>query len=605
MIALRTRSRTQAWLAGTALVLLAGIGHGAARSAPGDAAGLTVGGMGLRRCRTVAAYCGDLTRPLDPSGAWPGRIHVHFEWYPHTGPGPVRTTLVATEGGPGYPATLSRRYYLGLFGPLRANHDVLLMDNRGTGRSGALVCPRLQVAPRWTVAGIAACGRDLGPRAAFYGTAFATDDLAAILSALGIHRIELYGDSYGTYFEQIFALRHPAFLRSIVLDGAYPLDGPHDAWYPNYAPAMRAKFDRACRRYPACARLPGDSIDHILPALRALRHAPFAARAMDANGRVRHFTADASRLAIVMFAGAPALASVRETDAAARAFVAGDRAPLLRLMAETLSGVDSRDPTDDPTKWSAGLAAAVLCHDPPQIFPMSSPPAERLRERRLAIERFERRDPDAYAPFTFAEFRAMPLDYSFIDECVGWPVAPAAAPAGRVVPAGARYPDVPALVISGDLDDMTTVADGAAVAHEFPRGRQVVIANGFHVNALPGARSGCAEALVRRFLASGNPGDTACAATAPALRLVSRFVRRARSLTPARASPGNRASPADLRIARAAVMAVGDVVVRVGENTTGHGPGLRGGRFTVAPGGHGARLARVRWTRDVAVTGWV
>jgi hypothetical protein len=236
---------------------------------------------------------------------------------------------------------------------------------------------------------------------------------------------------------------------------------------------------------------------------------------------------------------------------------------------------------------------------------MGSPPAERLRERHLAIERFERRDPDAYAPFTFAEFRAMPLDYSFIDECVGWPVAPAAAPAGRVAPVGNRYPDIPALVISGDLDDMTTVADGAAVAREFSHGRQVVIANGFHVNALAGARSGCAQAIVRRFLATERPGDTACAATAPALRLVPRFARDSRSLDPARGLPGNRANVAELRVARAAAMTVGDVVVRVAQNTTGHGPGLRGGDFAVAPGGRGARLDGVRWTRDVAVTGWV
>ncbi len=38
-------------------------------------------------------------------------------------------------------------------------------------------------------------------------------------------RIDLYGDSYGTYFEQVFAIRHPNLLRSIVLDGAYPLNG--------------------------------------------------------------------------------------------------------------------------------------------------------------------------------------------------------------------------------------------------------------------------------------------------------------------------------------------------------------------------------------------
>ena len=110
---------------------------------------------------------------------------------------------------------------------------------------------------------------------------------------------------------------------------------------------MRDKFNIACRRFDPCARLPGSSIDHILPLLQALRSHPFPARAADSDGNEREFTADASQLAIVMFGAAPALATLRELDAAARAFADGDRVPLLRLMAETISAVDSRDPSRD------------------------------------------------------------------------------------------------------------------------------------------------------------------------------------------------------------------------------------------------------------------
>jgi pimeloyl-ACP methyl ester carboxylesterase len=67
----------------------------------------------------------------------------------------------------------------------------------------------------------------------------AADDLAAILGALGSKPIDLYGDSYGTFFEQVFAVCHPDVLRSVILDGAYPMDGAEHAWYPNYAPGRR------------------------------------------------------------------------------------------------------------------------------------------------------------------------------------------------------------------------------------------------------------------------------------------------------------------------------------------------------------------------------
>lgn len=568
-----------------------------------------VGTLDLQACGTAGALCGQLDRPLDPSGTLAGTVAVYFEFYPHSGGGKAQGTLVATEGGPGYPATASRDEYLALFQPLRSTRDVLIMDNRGTGRSGAVDCRALQTGDHWTVEAVARCGASLGARAPLYGSEQAADDLQALLSALQTGTIDLYGDSYGTYFEQVFATRHPASLRSIVLDGAYPLSGVDYAWYPSYAPAMRDKLNLTCARSAGCAALPGNSLDHIQPALEALRAHPATSGGHDIDGRERAFRADATQLAIVMYGSAPTLTSARETDAAARAFVGGDAAPLLRLMAETASAVDSRDPSADARKWSAGLAAAVMCHDPPQIYDMRLPPAERAldRDRALAIRR--RTHPDTYAPFTIDEYRAMPLDYSFLDQCVGWPVAPADNPASQVG-IGSVYPDIPALVISGELDNITTPADGAAVAAAFKRGRQVLIANGFHVNALPHGRSACAADIVQHFFVTLTAGDTACAAQVPPLRLVARFAMHVEELEPVRALPGNRADAGLLRVAAAAAATAGDLDARINYNSSGIGTGLRGGRFTIdkdAPGGGNSaarvRLDGVRWVEDVAVSG--
>jgi hypothetical protein len=370
---------------------------------------------------------------------------------------------------------------------------------------------------------------------------------------------------------------------------------------------MRDKFDIACRRFGPCAELPGSSIEHIVPVLEELRARPFRARAADSDGKEREFTADASQLAIVMFGSAPAFATVRELDAAARAFLAGDRLPLLRLMAETISGVDSRDPSADAAKWSAGLAAAVMCQDPPQIFEMRLAPALRTADRDRAIAERKRSAPDSYAPFRIDEYRGMPLDYSFIDQCAEWPVAPASHPASQVVAADAPYPDIPALIISGELDNMTTVADGAAVAGAFKHGTQIRIANSFHVNALPRARSACGAELVRRFVETLDAGDTACAAGVPPLRLVPRFVLQASQLEPAAAAAGNRANEAQLRRVSAAVMTAGDVLARLGGNSTGQGVGLRGGNFRAVNDASTAHinLNQVRWTEDLTVSGTI
>ena len=569
-----------------------------------DGATLQVGRLTLHRCETAAPWCAFLERPLDPGGAVAGTIPIYFEYYPHTASGPAAGTLVATEGGPGYPATESRDDYLSLYAPLRPHYDVIIMDNRGTGRSGAIDCRQLQNAPALTERDVGACGRSLGSAAPFYRTAFASDDLAAILEALGAGPVGLYGNSYGTYFAQVFALRHRELVRALVLDGADPLDGPDFPWYPHYAPAMRAKFNLACQRDPACSALPGSSLEHIAPALGKLRSAPFAADVRYGDGRTWRVTADASALAIVMFGGSPAFATVRELDAAARAFTAGDSLPMLRLMAETASSVDSRDPTHAAVSFSAGLAAAVACQDPPQIFDMHLPVAQRITARDRLIAERERDAPATYGPFTLAEYRRIPLDYAFIDECVEWPPPPALPPSPLSFPA-TSYPDVPVLVISGELDNMTSVADGDVAAGHFPHARHVVIANSFHVNALPHARSDCAAVLVRRFMQTLATGDESCAAAVPAVRLVPRFARAAHELVPARASAGNRAGEEALRVVSAALLTAEDVIARAVEHGAGPGTGLRGGTYAAAAAGEGYRLtlADIRWTEDVAVSG--
>lgn len=76
---------------------------------------MRVGSMTLHRCAAPDAWCGNFSRPLDPAGVVAGEVPIYFEFYPHTGVGASQGTLVATEGGPGYPATLTRDAYLALY----------------------------------------------------------------------------------------------------------------------------------------------------------------------------------------------------------------------------------------------------------------------------------------------------------------------------------------------------------------------------------------------------------------------------------------------------------------------------------------------------------
>jgi hypothetical protein len=238
---------------------------------------------------------------------------------------------------------------------------------------------------------------------------------------------------------------------------------------------------------------------------------------------------------------------------------------------------------------------------------MSLDPARRATNRDAVITQRQHSAPDTYGPFTIDEYRGMPLDYAFIDQCVGWPAIEATRVASMAKLRSSPYPDVPALVISGDLDNMTPVADGALVAKRFAHGRQIVVPNGFHVNALPHSRSACPANIARRFIETLDVADMMCLASVPEVRVLPAFALHVHDLEPARALAGNQASRGQLQIITGALLTVGDAIARMGSNSTGRSVGLRGGTFEIAMGADGKRLSLrdVLWTSDLRVSGAV
>ena len=88
------------------------------------------------------AQCGTIERSLDPLDPGGATITIGFELHRATNRNrPSLGTIVAVEGGPGYPSTGSRDFYLDLFAPLLARRDVLLVDARGTGLGSGQVGP--------------------------------------------------------------------------------------------------------------------------------------------------------------------------------------------------------------------------------------------------------------------------------------------------------------------------------------------------------------------------------------------------------------------------------------------------------------------------------
>jgi pimeloyl-ACP methyl ester carboxylesterase len=566
---------------------------------------IQVGSLRLRRCKGVPAYCGAIIRALDPSGTTRGTIKVGFQLYPHVSSSlPQLETIVAMEGGPGYPTTESRHSYIGLFQPLMDRHDLLLVDHRGTGLSNALNCPLLQSELNPVHDGVSACGDTLGKAAYLYGTALAADDLTAVLDALAINQIDLYGDSYGTYFSQAFAVRHPQRLRALVLDSAYPIVGL-SPWYPQIAPTIREGLRLVCQRSAACRDLPGDAGSRLDQLVAALREQPLSGTAQDGEGKTIAVTADPTNIAYLLFSNSTVLVVYREFDAAARAYLEHrDAVPLLRLVAENQKAGQTGGREIPISSYSAGAFVATSCASYPQLYDMTAHPADRAGQLERAITEKERTEPNVYAPFTVREFERMPLDDSVLDLCLNWPQAPSQISVGTPVPANAVFPSVPTLVFSAEFDPLTPWPQGAAAVKEFPNARHVIIQNSAHVVALEDADN-CGSTLTRHFIQTLDARDTTCAGKVAEVHLVPKFAVNAADLDPATATAGNQADESDRRIVATAVQTLGDALARWWFNDTGKGAGLRGGRFKYKTAGSHSiyKLDSLHWTQDVSVSG--
>jgi pimeloyl-ACP methyl ester carboxylesterase len=531
--------------------------------------------------------CGFVRVPLTRSLPDGRTIRIYFERRSRSDRSrPPVSTVLSIEGGPGFSTTADRSARVQLWRPLSARRDLLLVDLRGTGRSEPLDCPAFRHHILGYIARAARCAAQLGPARDAYDTSQSVQDLAAVLRALHVGRVDLYGDSYGSYAAQAFALRYPGKLRSLVLDGTYQLPGSDPA-LADLAASTRSSLRLACGRRPGCPAGRTDAVRAVERLVAQVRQHPIAGTAPDGDGTPTHVRVDEDALVQVLMSGFYYQGVWRDILGAARSARTGDPQPLLRLAAET---VTTDGPNGDPRLYSESLYLAVICHDYPELWSPSTPISQRPAEVRAALA--------AYPAGTFAPFSAAAwtgTDFEGALACLRWPSPARPDPPA---PPSARYPRVPTLILNGDLDNITPLSDATIVARRFPRSTLVDVENAGHVTALLD-QNDCASVIYLHFVSTLGPGDTSCAHRTPEVRVVPAFARSATAVAPARAGRRDAATLFDRRVAAAAAETVADALQRWWVNYDGTGVGLRGGRWSYS----GGNLTTFVLRRDVFVPG--
>ena len=231
------------------------------------------GPPGTQACRlpgvATAVWCGVLKRPLDPAQPQGPQIDLHFAVLPARARNKRPDPVLFFAGGPGQSAMALAGSVNALMARTLNRRDVVLIDQRGTGRSAALKCdddsPTRPLAelgnPERQYAEIERCRQALQklPHGDLrqYTTVIAMQDADAVRQALGAQQVNVVGGSYGTRAGLDYMRQFPQAVRRAVLDGLAPPDMVLPA---SFSPDSQNAFDAtlsACAAEPACqARYP-------------------------------------------------------------------------------------------------------------------------------------------------------------------------------------------------------------------------------------------------------------------------------------------------------------------------------------------------------------
>jgi pimeloyl-ACP methyl ester carboxylesterase len=439
-------------------------------------------------CGPSARACAHLTVPLDWSRHVVGSVRLEVE---------RRRAKAATEppvfllaGGPGQSATRAFRNadVRAILGRVWRDRDVVVFDQRGTGDSGALICPLLQRVDAADVGPAAEqCAGLLGPARSFYTTADSVADIEAVRAALGYQRIALLAVSYGTKVALDYAARYPGRVDRLVLDSAVPPGGVDPLYRASFTATPRVLRD-LCRG--RCRGITPDPVKDLMRLMRRLKDGPLRGVVVDRRGHRRRAVLTGFDLFSTFVVGDLASGIRARFPAAARAAVIGDTAPLLRLA--RYAGEDVETP---PQSFSAATYAATVCEETALPWDPAAPLDQRLAQARARVA--------AEPPAAFAPFDAKTaLESDVLALCAPWP-------AGRAVPAPTGPPrDVPVLILSGSQDVRTPRALARRVAGLFSHAAVVRVSGAGH-SVIGSDVSGCAVVAARRFL-TGRALPRAC-----------------------------------------------------------------------------------------------
>jgi pimeloyl-ACP methyl ester carboxylesterase len=395
---------------------------------------------------------------------------------------PKADPVFLLAGGPGQGAAALAPMILHKFDAIRSERDLVFVDVRGTGSSAPLACDVEDpedlaevLGAGFDYAGLADClaAYDENLDLRQYNSAAMADDLDEVRAALGYEQVNLLAISYGTALAQVWVRRHAEHIRSVVMDGAVPLDREILLQMPANTERALARVLADCRENAPCeTSYPGleRKLTQVLEDLQSNRKLEEFAHPRSGE-RVR---VDITREGF--------------TQVLTAALYSDTTASLLPLMIERAYAGDYGPVAALALRkaWlsktiSMGLYLSVACAE--QLHRMDE------NSRRSAVSKLEVFDDHALEQLQQA--------------CARWPHAELSASDFEPVHTG-----IPTLMFSGRYDPVTPSGYADHLAASFSNSRHVIVEQGSHGIW----HFGCAPDVMAEFFSTADPAavDPTC-----------------------------------------------------------------------------------------------
>ncbi|MBT1445110.1 alpha/beta hydrolase [Shewanella sp. JM162201] len=420
--------------------------------------------------------CGVVKVPENPAKPDGKQIEVHYAVLPAIKPSFPNEAFLAIAGGPGQSAIDHADGFDRMFRKVRQTRDILLIDQRGTGRSNLLACDDGAInalafndESADTTAEAQKCLDAQSADVTQYGSLNAVNDIEAVRKAAGYQKLHVYGVSYGTRMAQLYLKLHPEQVATTILDGVVPMQ--------QSVIAIGEAIDRAvallladCKANEAC-----NSQFPTLEADLAAVHTQLAQAPV--SNSVRHpLTGEAETFLLTRgkFAAVVRLALYSPTTRALLPFAIheaarGNYQSILGLYGMTVGGLD----------MAAGMHNAVVCGE--DMHRIDAAMKSRLEQSYYGSEMFT----------------------ALNKACKVWNIPQVAADFADGVTT-----DKPVLLLSGNLDPATPPSWAELAMANMGNARHLVAPYSGHGIA----RESCAAGVIAEFVSEGSAKelDTGC-----------------------------------------------------------------------------------------------